>query len=76
MSEWLIYGKRTKPWQDKKTGKRHEPDKTFRALDSLGRRVTSLDDAFSYATKEDAQERIDKAHPDIDGVVFEIRKAK
>ena len=75
MAEWLIYGKRSKPWRDKK-GHMHEPDKTFRALDSVGRRVTSLDDAFSYATKEDAQERIDKAKPDFEGVLFEIRKAK
>ncbi len=75
MSEWLIYGKRTKPWKDK-NGRTQQPDKTFRALDSYGRRVTSLDDAFSYATKEDAQERIDNAHPNIEGVVFEIRKAK
>ena len=74
MSEYLIYGKRTKSWKDKK-GRIHDPDKTFRALDSYGRRVTILDQAFSYATKEDAQERIDKANP-REGVVFEIRKAK
>ena len=74
MSEYLIYGKRTKPWKNKK-GYLQQPDKTFRALDAYGRRVTSLDQAFSYATKEDAQERIDKANP-REGVVFEIRKAK
>lgn len=75
MAEWLIYGKRSKPWKDR-NGRKHEADKTFRALDADGRRVTSLDDAFSYATKEDAQERIDKAKPDFEGVLFEIRKAK
>lgn len=75
MSEWLIYGKRTKPWKDK-NNRTHEPDKTFRALDAQGVRVNKLDEAFSYATKEDAQERIDKAKPPIEGVIFEIRKAK
>lgn len=75
MAEYLIYGKRTKPWRDKK-GKLQQPDKTFRALDAQGCRVTNLDYAFSYATKEDAQERIDKANPPIEGVIFEIRKAK
>ena len=74
MSEWLIYGKRTQPWQDAK-GKMHYPDKTFRALNADGVRVTSLNKAFSYATKEDAQERLDKATP-RPGTVFEIRKAK
>lgn len=75
MAEFLIYGKRSKPWKDK-NGRTQQPDKTFRALDAQGRRVTSLDEAFSYATKEDAQERIDKAKPPVEGVVFEIRKAK
>lgn len=75
MSEWLIYAKRTKPWRDKK-GIMHQPDKTFKAVDGYGVRVTKLTDAFSYATKEDAQERIDNAKPLIEGVVFEIRKAK
>jgi len=74
MPQWLIYGKRTLPWKSK-DGKTHEPDKMFRALDADGCRVNKLDQAFSYATKEDAQERIDKAKP-REGVVFEIRKAK
>lgn len=74
MAAWLIYGKRTKPWRDKH-GHLVDPDKNFRALDSYGVRVTKLSDAFSYATREDAQERIDRAHPQ-DGVIFEIRKAK
>ena len=76
MPEFLIYGKRSKPWKDPKTGKMHQPDKTFRALDIRGRRVTSLDEAFSYATKEDAQERINNIKHPVDGVIFEIRKAK
>jgi len=54
----------------------HQPDKTFRALDIRGRRVTSLDEAFSYATKEDAQERINNIKHPVDGVIFDIRKAK
>ena len=74
MSEYLIYGKRTKPWKDK-NGHLLDPDKTFKALDWYGVRVNKLSDAFSYATREDAQERINKAHPQ-DGVIFEIRKAK
>lgn len=75
MSEFLIYGKHIKSWKDKK-GKTHEPDKTFRALDGSGVRVNKLDQAFSYATKEDAQEVIDKALASRDDVILEIRKAK
>lgn len=74
MAEYLIYGKRTQAWKDKE-GHTHEPDKTFRALDIQGCRVTKLDEAFSYATKEDAQERIDKTKLKP-GVVLEVRKAK
>lgn len=74
MAEWLIYGRRSKPWIDK-NHKVHKPDKTFRALNAKGVRVNKLNEAFSYATKEDAQERIDKAHP-REGVILEIRKAK
>lgn len=65
---YLIYGKRTK------TIKGHGPDSKFAPLDVAGCRVTKLADAMAYATKEDAQEMIDKnQHPDI---IFEIRKAK
>lgn len=70
MSEWLIYGKRN----GKFVHGHKVYDKNFRALDSFGVRVTSLNKAMSYATKEDAQEIIDKkGHPDC---IFEIRRAK
>ncbi len=77
MIGWLIYGKRTGL-----TGKNHKPvfDKTFRALDSVGRRVTTLANAMCYATREDAQAILDKpANKKFveDGLVlFEIRKAR
>ena len=76
MTSWLIYGKRT--------GLSHKGkpvfDTYFRALDSKGCRVTKLQDAMSYATKEDAQEILDKfvAKNIIEqGLVqFEIRPAR
>lgn len=70
MSEYLIYGKR----QGQLIDGVPTYDKTFRALDSRGKRVIKLDQAMSYATKEDAQEIIDKkGRPDC---IFEIRKFK
>lgn len=75
MGSYLIYGKRTQPILNTDTHEYMGPDATFRALDWSGRRVTKLTDAFEYATKEDAQERIDKMGGKP-GVVFEIRKAK
>ena len=49
-------------------------DKNFKALDSRGCRVTKLSDAMSFATREDAQEIIDKkGDPNC---IFEVRKAK
>lgn len=71
MAEYLIYGKR----QGKVVkGKGAVFDKNFKALDSRGCRVTKLSDAMSFATKEDAQEIIDKkGDPNC---IFEIRKAK
>ena len=73
MSEWLIYGKHLVPWIDSK-GKMRDPDKTFRALDAHGVRVIKLDNAMSYATKEDAQEVLNKKGRS--DCIFEIRKAK
>jgi hypothetical protein len=76
MPEFLIYGKRTGyPCNG-------EPvyDATFRALDAKGVRVTKLSDAMSYATREDAQEMLDK--PRIQENVkkgllqFDIRRAR
>ena len=75
---FLLYGKRT-GLVNPETG---EPvyDKTFRALDSFGVRVTKLSDAMSYATKEDIQDLLDKpktkAAIEAGLVEFDIRKAK
>ena len=78
MSQWLIYGKHLTPWIDSKH-KMREPDKTFRALDMHGVRVTKLDNAMSYASIEDAQEILDKpgtkARIEKGEVAFEIRRA-
>lgn len=78
MPQYLIYGKHLTPWIDSK-GKSREPDKTFRALDARGVRVTKLDNAMSYATKEDAQEVLDKpgtkARIEKGEVIFEVRRA-
>lgn len=75
---FLLYGKRT-GLVNPETG---EPvyDKTFRALDSFGVRVTKLSDAMSYATKEDIQDLLNKpktkAAIEAGLVEFDIRKAK
>lgn len=77
MAGWLIYGKRTGL-----TDQHHKPvfDKTFRALDSRGCRVTTLTNAMCYATPEDAQSILDKPATkkliDAGLVIFEIRKAR
>lgn len=72
---YIIYGKRTKPIYNTDTKEHMGPDAKFAALDYNGCRVFKLADAGTYATKEDAQEVLDKRTPK-DGVVFEIRKAK
>lgn len=70
MSEYLIYGKR----QGQLIDGVPTYDKTFRALDSSGKRVVKLDQAMSYATREDAQEVINKkGRTDC---IFEVRKVK
>ena len=73
---YVIYGKRIgKPVNG-------EPiyDKTFRALNYNGLRVNKLADAGAYATREDAQEVLDKPGTkeliDAGLVEFAIRKAK
>jgi len=77
MASFLLYGKRTGL-----PDKNGEPvfDKTFRALNWDGIRVSKLSDATAYATKEDAQERIDstkgKEWQEQGLVVFEIRRAR
>jgi hypothetical protein len=70
MSEYLIYGKR----QGQLINGVPTYDKTFRALNSSGIRVTKLEEAMSYATREDAQEVINKKGRS--DCIFEIRKAK
>lgn len=78
MAQWLLYGKRT-GLIDLKT-KKPVYDKTFRALDSYGVRVSKLSDAMSYAEKSDIQEILDKpaikANIDAGLVEFEIRRAR
>lgn len=72
---YLIYGRRT----GKKVKGEPVYDKTFRALNYRGVRVNKLADAGEYATKEDAQEVLDKKCKDIieQGLaIFEIRPAK
>lgn len=75
---YLLYGKRT-GLPDSKTGKPIY-DKTFRALDSFGCRVTKLTDAMAYAEKADVQSILDQPHikANIENgfCQFEIRKAK
>lgn len=79
MGEWLIYGKHTKSWQDK-TNRWRDPDARFAALDGKGCRVSRLDQAMSYATKQDALEVISRpetqAKVDRGEVCFEIRRAR
>lgn len=66
---FFVYGKRTEP-----DGKFIlKPDKQFRPLDVLGRRVVKLEDAIEFATREDAQEWVNE-HAFKDGVKIEIRK--
>ena len=77
MPAYLIYGKVIKPGRIGQTVYT-EPQKTFRALNWNGARVTKLSDAFSYASKKDAQDRLDKVMknaPHKDMVEFQIRKA-
>ena len=78
MAEYLIYGKHLKNWVDSK-GKWHEPDSRFAALNAKGCRVSRLDQAMSYATKEDAQAVLDKPGTklriDNGEVCFDIRRA-
>ena len=77
MSEFLIYGKVTKS-----CALAQKPFRTFKVLNYQGVPVNRLAQAESYATKEDAQEKIDKALERLqkmglrDCVEFQIRKAK
>lgn len=78
---YLIYGKVVKPYRSI-TGVYHEPQSMFRALNKYGVRVTSLNKAYQYTSKEEAQEIIDKAKNNLkksghdNCVEFEIRKSK
>lgn len=75
MSSYLIYGKRTgKPVDG-------EPiyDKTFRALDYFGKRVTKLEQAGTYAERADAEDVVERRCRELidKGLIeIEIRKAK
>lgn len=60
---YLIYGKGPE-------------DKAFKALDAKGCRVSKLGNAMSYATKEDAEERIASCGGMKEGCEYQIRKAK
>lgn len=75
MSEYAIYGKRI----GLKVNGIETFDKTFRALNYQGVRVNKLTDAGTYATKEDAQEVINKKcqeYIDQKLVLYEIRKIR
>lgn len=75
MSGYLIYGKRT----GLKVNGEPIYDKMFKALRYDGTRANKLSEAGEYATKEDAQEVIDKRcqmYIDEGLAIFEIRKAK
>lgn len=74
---YLIYGKRTEPWWNREKRRWEDPDKTFRAIGYKGYRVTKLEDAGSFATREDAQEYLDNhADPNKTDIAWEIRKVK
>lgn len=64
---YIIYGKRNKVVNG------GGPDKSFKALDIDGNRVTRKADAQVYETKELAQETIDSVGEDY--CEFEIRKS-
>lgn len=75
MAQYIIYGKGTERWFSKCHQRWFEPDKTFKALDYKGCRVSKIADAGFYDTKEEAQAVLDKVG-EKPGRVFEIRKAK
>ena len=70
---FAIYGKRTEilPGMEK-------PDLTFRALTYNGVRVSKLQDAGTFATKEDAEEHLERNNKKgiKPGIKFEIRTIK
>lgn len=77
MCSWFIYGKRTAPEHWDSVRHRMIPqDKQFRALNIKGERVPRLENAAPFATKEDAQEFLDKILSTRglqEGVEIEIR---
>lgn len=78
---YLIYGRVVKP-VDLNGGHHLEPQARFRALNYQGVQVNRLADADDYATKEDAQEVVNKVVEHLkrkgkeDCIIFDIRKAK
>lgn len=73
MGCFFVYGKRTaeKHWNNYR-GCWIPQDKQFRALNANGVRVNKLTEAIPFATKEDAEEFINK-HKFLPGVELEIR---
>ena len=70
---FAVYGKRTETIWYPSRRISQGPDKTFRALDAHGERVTVKANAITFETREAAQEWIDK-HKWHKGVIVEIRK--
>lgn len=71
---YAVYGKRD-AWRNMQTNQIEEPDKTFRALNSYGERVSRLSEAIIFYTKEDAEEWI-ASHKFRPEAHIEIRKVK
>ena len=74
---YFLYGKRTAPeYWDSICRCMIPRDKQFRALNHAGVRVSRLEDAQEFATKEDAEEFLEKIKTTRglkEGVVVEIR---
>lgn len=71
---YAVYGKRS-AWRNTETNRMEDPDKTFRALNGYGERVTRLSDAIVFYTKEDAEEWVN-SHKFRPEATIEIRKIK
>lgn len=77
MATYLVYGKRVEGYYDSGMRKYLEPHKTFRALNYNGERVTKLEEAGSFASKEDAEQWLFDPKKKIRSQwKYEIRKAK
>lgn len=78
MTAYCVYGKRTAPEHWDSISRSMIPqDKQFRAVNDRGVRVNKLEEAIMFASKEDAQEWLNKKLEGSgakDGVVWDIRK--